>query len=134
MEDVFNKQNLDAAEETIADDVVEHNPLSPDMGNDKKAALETFRAMFAMSPDMKAEEVDIIASGNKVALYSRMTGTDSGIGWGSQMGVGPTGKPYTVEGIDVVTLGDDGKFKEHYGIFDTMGMMGQLGLLPPPPG
>jgi hypothetical protein len=38
-----------------------------------------------------------------------------------------------MESIDIVQIGDDGKHTSHFGIQDTMSVMGQLGLLPPPP-
>lgn len=113
MDEVMNHQKLEVAEEMFADDFVEHSPLSPDMGTDKKAALETFRAMFVMSPDAKAELVNVIATENKVAIHSRYTGTDNGIGWGSMMDAPPTGKSFSIEGIDVVTVNDEGKYTEH---------------------
>ena len=49
------------------------------------------------------------------------------------MGAPATGKPFTAESIDVLTVGDDLKFKEHYGIFDVGAVMMQLGLAAPPP-
>ena len=134
MERVMNKHDLAYAEESIADSFIEHNPLDPRMGGGKQAAMATFEAMFAASPDTSAEILDLVATGNRIAIRSRFTGTDSGTGWGAPMGAPATGKSFALEGIDVVIIGDDGKFTEHYGIFDVMGMMGQLGLLPAPGG
>ncbi|MGH2594817.1 MAG: hypothetical protein ACRDH7_02505 [Actinomycetota bacterium] len=39
----------------------------------------------------------------------------------------------TIHEIDIVQIGDEGKHLSHFGIQDTMSVMGQLGLLPPPP-
>ena len=39
-----------------------------------------------------------------------------------------------MESIDIVQIGPDGKHISHFGIQDVMSAMGQLGLLPPPPG
>jgi predicted ester cyclase len=133
-ERVIEQGDLDFADQVIADDAVELNPLSPDMGNDKKAALETLRMIHELSPDMKAEYLDMIVSGNSLATRARFTGTDSGAGWGSMMGAPATGKPFSIEGIDVVKFNDAGQFVEHYGLFDAGGMMMQLGLLPMPGG
>ena len=131
MEEVFNNKNLDYAEEWMDDGFIEHSPQAPDIPPDKKGTLESFRMMFAASPDMKAEVLDLIASGNKVAIRGRFSGTDQG---GFMPGTPATGKPFSMEGIDVVTLTDDGRLSEHYGVVDVMGAMGQLGLLPPSPG
>ena len=130
MERVMNKHDMAYAEEALADSFIEHNPLSPDMPPDKKGALATFQAMFENSPDMRGEVHDLVATGDRVAIRATYSGTDSGPGWGAPMGAPATGKPFSVEGIDVAIVNDDGKFCEHYGIFDVMGMMGQLGLMP----
>jgi len=126
----MNAQDMDYIEGRLSDDFIEHNPF-PGLGNDKKGALETFRAIFAGTPDMHAEILETIVSGNRFAVRSRFSGTDSGAG--QMPGVPPTGKSYSAESIDVVTVNPAGEFIEHYGIQDVMGIMGQLGLLPPPP-
>ena len=48
------------------------------------------------------------------------------------MGAPATGKSFSVEGIDVVAIDDDGRFTEHYGLFDVPTMLQQLGLMPAP--
>jgi predicted ester cyclase len=81
---------------------------------------------------MHIDVEDVIASGNKVAVRSTMTGTDTN---GAMPGMPPTGKQFSMGAIDVFTFDDAGMNTEHYGVYDIMGMMGQLGLLPeaPPP-
>jgi steroid delta-isomerase-like uncharacterized protein len=133
-DEVFVRHNLKYAEEQISDSVVEHNPLAPEMGNGKAAAVATIQAILDNSPDMKAEILDMVATGDRVAVRARFTGTDNGKGWGAPMGVPATGKAFSVEGIDVVTIDDDGRFIEHYGLFDVPSMMMQLGLMPAPGG
>jgi predicted ester cyclase len=41
-----------------------------------------------------------------------------------------TGKAYEMEAMYVVRVNEDGKIAEHWGVVDTVGAMGQLGLLP----
>jgi len=131
-DEVFNKRDLKYAEGSIAENVVERNPLDPRMGNDKSAAIATIQAILDNTPDLKAEIVDMVASGDKIAIRARFSGTDSGKGWGAAMGAAPTGKSFSVEGIDVVSIDDEGRFTEHYGLFDVPTMMQQLGLMPAP--
>jgi predicted ester cyclase len=122
------------ADSAIADDLIEHNPFGPDLSHDKAGALETFRRIHANTPDIAVEILDMVASGDRVAIRSRMNGTDSGAGWGALMGAPATGKPFSVEAIDVAVMNDEGKWSEHYGLVDVGGMMMQLGLLPMPEG
>jgi predicted ester cyclase len=130
----FYGEVLNAHDLKAADAAVERSPLSPEMGNDKEAALATIQMILDNSPDMKVEILDMIATGDRVAIRARFAGTDSGKGWGAPMGAPATGKAFSVEGIDVVRIDDDGRFVEHYGIFDAPGMLQQLGLMPAPGG
>jgi steroid delta-isomerase-like uncharacterized protein len=130
--EVIDQHDLKAADAMIADDVVERSPLTPEMGNDKAAALATLQALFDTAPDLKGEILDMVATPDRVATRARFSGTDSGKGWGAPMGAPATRKPFAIEGIDVIALDDDGRFVEHYGIFDVPAMMMQLGLMPAP--
>jgi len=44
-----------------------------------------------------------------------------------------TGKSFQVEEIDIVRFREDGLAHEHWGVFDAMGMMQQLGAIPTGP-
>jgi predicted ester cyclase len=128
--EVFNNKNLQYAQEVLADDFVEHQEF-PGITPDKKGAIDSFRLIFETSPDLTAEIDEVIVSGDRVAIRGTFRGTDTG---GFAPGMPPTNKQYVMESIDSGRIGDDGQFHEHWGIQDTMGAMGQLGLLPPPGG
>jgi predicted ester cyclase len=130
---VFNEQDLDAAAEMLSDDFVEHSPFMPGSPPTKAGALQDFTTMLGAVPDMHGEVLRTVVSGDKVAVHSRASGTDSGTGFGAMMGIPATGKPFTADTIDVLTVGDDLTFTEHYGIFDVSAVMMQLGLLPSSP-
>jgi hypothetical protein len=44
-----------------------------------------------------------------------------------------TGKSVDVEVIDIIRFEDDGLAHEHWGVFDALKMMQQLGAIPGPP-
>ncbi|HEX5469453.1 MAG TPA: ester cyclase [Gaiellaceae bacterium] len=44
-----------------------------------------------------------------------------------------TGKSIDVQLIDIIRFGDDGLAHEHWGVFDALGMMQQLGAIPGSP-
>jgi steroid delta-isomerase-like uncharacterized protein len=129
---VFNEHDVDAAADMLAEDFVEHSPFMPNSPPTKEGALQDFRMLFATFPDMHGEVLRTIVSGNKVAVHSRASGMDSGTGFGAMMGAPATGKAFTAESIDVLTVGDDLRFTDHYGIFDVASVMMQLGLVQPP--
>ena len=47
------------------------------------------------------------------------------------MGLPPTGKQIVVSAV-IIDRFKDGKSVEHWSLFDSLGMMQQLGLVPPP--
>ncbi len=127
---VLNEGDIGFAEKTLSEDYVEHTPM-PGGTADKAGAIAMFNMMRTQTPDMHIEVEDVIAAGNKVAVRSTMTGTDT-VG---MMGTGapPTGKSFSMGAIDVFTFDDAGMNTEHYGVYDIAGMMGQLGLMPEAP-
>jgi steroid delta-isomerase-like uncharacterized protein len=121
----MNSQDLDGVLSRMDDSVVDHQ-LPPEMPQGKEGAVAFFNMMFGSAPDMKFEILDMLVSGNRAAIRSRVTGTQTG----PLMEMPATGKPFDVEGIDIVDVNDDGKLIEHWGIFDFLGMMQQTGLIP----
>ncbi|MEP6666944.1 MAG: ester cyclase [Nocardioidaceae bacterium] len=126
---VLNEGDIAFADKILAESYVESSPM-PGGTADKAGAIAMFTMMREMTPDMHIEIEDVIASGNKVAMRSTMTGTDTS----GMPGVAPpTGKPFSMGAIDVFTFDDDGMNTEHYGVYDIAGMMTQLGHMPSPP-
>ena len=123
---VLNEGDMGFAEKTLSEDYVERNPM-PGGTADKAGAIAMFTMMRQQTPDMRIEVADVIASGNKVAVRSAMHGTDTE---GLMPGMPATGKPFTMGEIDVFTFDDAGMNTEHYGVYDIMGTMTQLGLAP----
>jgi steroid delta-isomerase-like uncharacterized protein len=108
----------------MADDFVEHEDI-PGGGTGKEDVIAFFEMQRAAFPDMAMTPEDVIDAGDKVVVRARFTGTHQG----DFMGVPATGRSVDVPLIDIMRLGDDGLVHEHWGVFDAMGMMGQLGVL-----
>jgi len=85
--------------------------------------------------DSRTEILDVIASGDRVAVRAKITGTDTS---GFMPGMPATGKTFSLETIDVMTFDENGQnaehHAEHYGIADIPGAMTELGLMPGPEG
>ena len=71
---------------------------------------------------------DMVAAGGKVAIRATYRGTDKG---GFIPGMPATGKTFEMEAMYMVRINNEGQIAEHWGVIDTIGTMGQLGLLPP---
>jgi len=127
MEEVFDRGNISLIDELFAPDFVEHEELPPGIpaGSEGVKQLSTmFRSAF---PDFKATIDDMIAEGDKVVVRGTWSGTHKG----EFMGIAPTGKRVSFGVIDMVRIAG-GKFVEHWGQMDNMGLMQQLGLIPAP--
>jgi predicted ester cyclase len=84
---------------------------------------------IAAFPDLRMVPEDVLTSGDKAVARVRATGTHQG----EFMGMSATGKAVDVQLIDIIRFGDDGLAREHWGVFDTMTMMQQLGAVPDRP-
>lgn len=125
MYDLINAGDVDGFGELLADDMVEHEE-TPGLAPTKNGVIEFFRMYLAAFPDLRMDAQDVLASGDKVVARVRVTGTHKG----DFMGMPATGKGIDVQAIDILRFGDDGLTHEHWGVFDVMGMMQQLGVVP----
>lgn len=123
--DLINAGDVDGFGELLADDLVEHEE-TPGIAPTKDGVKEFFRMYIAAFPNLRMDAEDVLASGDKVVGRVRCTGTHKG----EFMGMPATGKDIDVQAIDIVRFGDDGLAHEHWGVFDVMSMMQQLGVVP----
>jgi steroid delta-isomerase-like uncharacterized protein len=126
--DLLNAGDVDGFGELLADDFVEHEE-TPGLSPTKEGVKDFFRMYIAAFPDLRMDPEDVLASGDKVVARVRATGTHRG----EFMGIPPTGKAFDVQVVDIVRFGDDGLAREHWGLFDAMRMMQQLGVVEGPP-
>ena len=113
--------NLDALDELLADDFVEHEEF-PGIEPSKEGVRQYFALFRSAFPDLHMEPHEIVAEDDLVCARVTMTGTHEG----EFVGMAPTGKRVEVEAIDMVRL-RDGQAVEHWGVTDAMTMMRQLG-------
>jgi len=123
--DLISAGDIDGFGELLADDFVEHEDLMG-LTPTKEGVQEFFRVQIKAFPDLKFTAEDVIASGDKVAARFRFTGTNTG----EYLGAPGTGKAVDVQGVDIIRFNDEGVGVEHWGVFDALTMMQQLGVLP----
>ena len=116
---------LDEVLELVGDDYVGHVPGVPEPIRGQDGFRGFASSYLAAFPDGTITIEDQIAEGEFVA--TRWTGR--GTNTGELMGMPPTGKEVTVEGITYSRVAD-GKAHEAWLIWDTLSMLQQLGAVP----
>ena len=123
--DLVNAGDIDGFAAQLADDFVEHEE-TPGLAPTKEGVQEFFRMQLVAFPDFHMHPEDIIVSGDKAVARVRATGTHQG----EFMGIPPTGRQVDVQLIDIIRFGEDGLAREHWGVFDALALMQQLGAIP----
>lgn len=122
--DEVNRGNLAALDDVLSPDYRYHLPGSPTPLN--REQHRQFVAMFyAAVPDFSHTVEDQIAEGEMVVTRLTNRGTHRG----ELLGLPATGKAFTIQGINLVRVAG-GRIAEEWVIFDMLGMLQQLGVVP----
>jgi steroid delta-isomerase-like uncharacterized protein len=124
-DEVFRRHHVDAIDELLTDDFVEHTP-APGQATDRQGAKDFIGQMLQAFPDLEFKIETQIAEGDTVAAVTTMTGTQQA----EFMGIPATGRSVSVQVMDTARV-RNGKFYDHWGLVDTPGLMTQLGVAPP---
>jgi steroid delta-isomerase-like uncharacterized protein len=125
-ERVITGGDIESASEFVWEDVVEQVPL-PGQGPGLEGLKHILRVMRSAFPDLDFSVKEQIAEGDKVASRFEWTGTHRG----EFLGVPATGRQVRVWGVVIDRL-EQGRIKDTRIIMDTLGLMMQLGVFPPP--
>ncbi len=130
--EAFNRGDLDAAASCFSEDCQNHGRK---VGRDGvRTVLGEIKTNF---PDARLTTLNSVAEGEWVVVRCTYSGTHRGtsrfpVDGGMLVGAQPTGRSFEVQHIHMYRV-LDGKIAEHFANRDDIGMMRQLGLLPPPP-
>jgi predicted ester cyclase len=117
--------NLGVIDEYVAPEYVDHDPsaLEPIRGPEGlREFIGTYKSAFS---DGRVTVDEQFGSGDLVATRWTGRGTHDG----ELMGIPPTGKKATVQGITISRLAN-GKVVEEWTNWDTLGMLQTLGAVP----
>lgn len=124
LEEMFNKGNLDVADELLAPDYVDHDPAMPEDVYGPEGFKQYVGAYRSAFSDLHVQIEDQIAEGDKVVTRWTGTGTHDG----ELAGIAPTGNRLTLPGMEIVRI-SGGKLVEGWEGYDSMNMMRQLGAI-----
>jgi steroid delta-isomerase-like uncharacterized protein len=120
--EVFSAGDVDALDELVAPDFIEHSP-SPGQGPGRQGLKDWVGDFHAAFSDARYLIEDEIVEGDRIVVRSTISGRHTG----DFLGVPATRKTFSVPSIDVVRV-RDGRAVEHWGAFDSLAMLQQLGV------
>jgi predicted ester cyclase len=123
--ELLNSGHVQEVGDLVSPSYQEHDPL-PGQGSGRDGALDRF-AMITSGLAPRFTIDDVVAEGDRVVVRWTNVGTHIG----EFAGVPPTGRTFSIGGIDIYRLAD-GVLCEHWDQVDQLGLLGQLGLLPAP--
>jgi steroid delta-isomerase-like uncharacterized protein len=126
--DAFNSGDLEAFALTVAEDSVNHAAIPQAQG--RRGALSIVEKLRRAFPDMRMAVDDMIAEGDRVVCRLTVTGTHTGPLDFAKFPLPATGKHFRTTHIHVFRLAD-GVIAERWAERDDLGMLQQLGVMPP---
>lgn len=127
--EIWGEGRLEVVDELYAPEYVDHVSRGPEPATVSgpeglKEAVTLFRTAF---PDLRYEVHQQVAEGDVVVTRFSATGTHLK----PFLGAAPTGRRIAYTGIDINRVRDDGRIVESWVQYDALGLLQQLGLVPP---
>ncbi len=127
-EEVFNQDNLAAADQIFAAEYTWYSPgVPPDLPRGPSGVKRFATALRVAFPDYRLTTKQTVAEGDTVVYRWEMRGTHKA----DFAGIPATGKQVTVTGIDVFRIAN-GKIVENRQELNMLGLLQQLGAVGSP--
>ena len=123
--EIFSSGDLSIADEIISPDYVGHDPATPEPIRGPEGVKEQAAGYRAAFPDLEVTIDHQVTEGDYVVTRWTARGTHDG----ELFGTAPTGRSVTTSGISIERV-VDGKIVEDHTVWDTMGLMQQIGAVP----
>jgi len=124
IDETINKGNLSVVDEIVSADYVYREPTVGEKRG--RAGLRELITMYRnVFPGVKLTIDEQVAEGDKVVTRWNATGTHRG----ELFGTAPTGKQIRWQGITVSRIAN-GRIVEETEVYDALGMLRQLGVVP----
>ena len=126
-DEVWNKRRLELVDEIISPSHALHDPNLTGSAVGPEAYKRLVSRWVAGISDLRFTLEDMVGENEKLAVAWTISGTHKG----EFMGVPPTNKKVTVDGITIHHF-VNAKIMDSYASWDARGMMQQLGVVPAP--
>ena len=122
IEEFINKGNMAVADETFADNFVNHDSMSAT--KDRQGLKQYITMVHTACPDFHCTIEDLISEGDRIVVRLMCRGTHRG----EFMGISPTGRQWNVTSITILRFGGD-RVAERWNSTDNLGILQQLGVV-----
>jgi steroid delta-isomerase-like uncharacterized protein len=129
-EEFCNGRKLDIADELFSHDHQFHDPSIPEVSPGPEGMKQTIAVYQLGFPDVHWQINEMLATEDTVITRWTGSGTQTNELAGNPP-IPPTGKKASVEGIMINRIAG-GKIVESWEVWDTLGMLRQLGVIPTP--
>jgi steroid delta-isomerase-like uncharacterized protein len=127
-EEMWNEGRSETAEELFAPDYVTDNADTPSRKIGPAGIMEYILLLRAALPDLHGVVHEVVAEDKRIAARFTITGTHTGA---PLLGKSATGQRVKYDGFGIFHL-ENGKFARSYVLFDRLGLLTQLGIIPRP--
>jgi predicted ester cyclase len=120
-EEGLGRGNLDLIDTLVSPDAVMHNPLILDAPSSVRRSVEMLRQAF---PDLAVQVMDLIAEGDRVAAFLRLSGTNTG----AYRRGSATNRHASMRAFSIWRIAE-GRLAESWGVADRFDFLQQLGII-----
>jgi steroid delta-isomerase-like uncharacterized protein len=124
VDEVVNEGRFEVLNEVVHPEFVDHSP-DPGQSPGRDGLHQALVALRTAFPDFRSSHEQLVAEGDMVAYREVSRATHQG----TFHGITATGRRIEVEEMHFVRIAD-GKIAEHRALYDTLGMLRQLGAMP----
>ena len=125
-EEMWNQGRLEVSSEIFAADYVSDNADTPGRAAGPDSIAHYVKIFRDALPDLHSVVHEIVAQDNRVAGRFTVTGTHTGE---PLLGVAPSGAKIRYQGYGIFHV-ENGKFARSFVLFDRLGLLIQLGVVP----
>ncbi|MDR7415791.1 MAG: ester cyclase [Armatimonadota bacterium] len=120
----IDKGNIDAMDELVAEDYINHDPPPfPGLATGRAGLKQAFEMFWKATPGRHIIE-DQVAEGDKVVTRLRAVGKHEG----ELAGIPPSGNDLDVKAVAIHRI-ENGKLAEHWSVVDSAALLSQLGVI-----
>jgi len=123
-EEALSEANWSALDMLVAPEFIEHEVV-PGIPPTRDGLKQKYDLLRGGCPDLGFTVEELLSAGGRVAARVTVRGCNTG----PFMGRSPSGRSFAAATVGFFRV-EDGKIAEHWGVFDQLAMIGQLGLFP----